>query len=187
MKIGLISDTHIPSMGTEPPPEVRVAFAGVDAIIHAGDVYIQSCIDWLEQIAPVYAAPTGFRAGASEASPRTSAPLVVELEGHKIGVVHKLSMMPLTEEVYPGAIEKWYPKHMSIRAELQDIFEQPVDIVVFGYTHEAMIETHEGVLFVNSGSPNMVKQVMRVGTVAILDLTPTSAEARIIDLKTITA
>ncbi|MGO9058450.1 MAG: metallophosphoesterase family protein [Candidatus Binataceae bacterium] len=29
-----------------------------------------------------------------------------------------------------------------------------MDIVVFGYTHEAMVETHQGVLFVNPGSPS---------------------------------
>ena len=44
MKIGLISDTHIPSMGPEPPAEVKTAFQGVDLIIHAGDVYTEDCI-----------------------------------------------------------------------------------------------------------------------------------------------
>jgi predicted phosphodiesterase len=38
------------------------------------------------------------------------------------------------------------------------IFGKPVDNVVFGYTHEAMVETHQGVLFVNPGSPSLVKQ-----------------------------
>ena len=66
--------------------------------------------------------------------------------------------------------------------ELQEIFGKPVDIVVFGYTHEAMVETHQGVLFVNPGSPTMVKQIMKPGTVAILELTPQSPEARIIEL-----
>jgi predicted phosphodiesterase len=48
------------------------------------------------------------------------------------------------------------------------IFGKPVDIVVFGYTHEAMVEAHQGVLFVNPGSPSLVKQNIRLGTVAIL-------------------
>ena len=70
--------------------------------------------------------------------------------------------------------------------ELTDIFGGPVDIVVFGYTHEALVEEHQGILFVNPGSTNMIKQIVYpLGHVALLDLTPTSREARIIDLKTV--
>ena len=59
MRIGIISDTHNPNVGPEPPPEVLVAFRGVEAILHAGDIYVSSCLDWLESIAPVYAVELG--------------------------------------------------------------------------------------------------------------------------------
>jgi predicted phosphodiesterase len=63
-----------------------------------------------------------------------------------------------------------------------------VDIVVFGYTHEAMAETHQGVLFVNPGSPSLVKQeLIRLGTVAILEVTPESKTAWIVDLAALDA
>jgi predicted phosphodiesterase len=45
-----------------------------------------------------------------------------------------------------------------------------------------MVEVHDGVLLVNPGSPSLVRQQVRLGTVAILDLTPEGSEARIIDL-----
>jgi predicted phosphodiesterase len=67
------------------------------------------------------------------------------------------------------------------------IFGKPMDIVVFGYTHEAMVETHQEVLFVNPGSPNLVNQNIRLGTVAILEITPESKIARIIDLAALDA
>ena len=38
MRVGVISDTHNPSVGDEPPPEVVSGFDGVDVIIHAGDI-----------------------------------------------------------------------------------------------------------------------------------------------------
>jgi putative phosphoesterase len=186
MKIGLISDTHIPSMGTEPPPQVREAFKGVDVILHAGDVYIQSCIDWLEQIAPVTVGQSGM-ATAVEAAPRLSIPLVVELGGYTIGMVHKLELIRLMEDVYPGAMDKEYPKDGPLREELAEIFGRPVDIVVFGYTHEALVETHQGVLFVNPGSPNMVKQIMRTGSVGLLELGPDGPKAEIIPLASLGA
>ena len=181
MKIGLISDTHIPSMGPEPPVQVIRAFEGVDLILHAGDVYIQSCIDWLERIAPVHAS-TSFFATAAEAPPRVSTPVAVDVDGHSIGLVHKLEMTPLGDDVWPGAIARGFPAGKSIPAELEKTFGKPVDIVVFGYTHEAMVETHQGVLFVNPGSPTMVKQSMKLGTVALLELGAHGAEARIIQL-----
>ena len=184
MKIGLISDTHIPTMGKEPPPQVRRAFEGADLILHAGDIYIQSCIEWLERIAPVHASTSWF-AGGGEGAPRTSMPVVVEVAGHVIGLVHKLELTPLGDDVWPGAIAASFPAWASLPAAVAEVFGQPVDIVVFGYTHEAMVETHDGVLFVNPGSPTMVKQSMTLGSVAILELTAERREARIVALASI--
>jgi putative phosphoesterase len=184
MRIGLISDTHIPSMGKEPPAQVLRAFEGVDLILHAGDVYTQDCIDWLARIAPVHATTSQF-ANGGEGAPRASRPIVVEVEGHAIGVVHKLELTALADEVTPGMIARALPPNASIPDDLADLFGRLVDIVVCGYTHEAMIEEHQGVLLVNPGSPNMVKQSMRLGTVAILELTADGAEPRIIDLATL--
>ncbi|MBX7112226.1 MAG: metallophosphatase family protein [Dehalococcoidia bacterium] len=180
MKIGLISDTHVPSMGKEPPHQVIPAFEGVELILHAGDIYTQDCIEWLERIAPVKSA-TSFFATAVEAGPRVSPPAVYEIEGRKIGLVHKLELQVLGDDVWPGALDR-YPASKSIADDLRGSFGENVEIVVCGYTHEPMVETHQGILFINPGSPNMVKQSMKLGHVGILELTATSAEARILDL-----
>ena len=74
------------------------------------------------------------------------------------------------------------PSGESLSGALQVIFGLAVDIVVFGYTHEAMVETHEGVLFVNPGSPSLIGQQVKLGTVAILELTAERPVARIVDL-----
>lgn len=181
MKIGLISDTHIPSVGPEPPPQVVRAFQGVDLILHAGDIYVASCIDWLERIAPVKAT-TSWAASAREGSGRVGIPVVVEADGRSIGLVHELILTGMNDDALPGAIESRFPHDRSLPNDLRSIFGTTVDIVVFGYTHEALIEQHQGVLFVNPGSPSMVKQVVKLGTVAILDLTPQGQEARIVEL-----
>ena len=52
MKIGLISDTHIPQACEHLPPEVFDAFRGVDLVMHAGDVYVNRVLDELSAIAP---------------------------------------------------------------------------------------------------------------------------------------
>ena len=50
MKLGILSDTH----GYFHPELTRV-FAGVDYILHAGDIGLECVIKSLEQIAPVIA------------------------------------------------------------------------------------------------------------------------------------
>jgi putative phosphoesterase len=185
VKIGLISDTHIPSMGPEPPAEVRTAFQGVDLIIHAGDVYTEDCIHWLEQIAPVKATISGFAPGV-EAAPRISPPITVELEGHTIGVIHKLDLISYPDDIYPHSLDR-YPKTKSLTAELLDVFGKPVDIVVLGYTHEAMVETHDDVLFVNPGSPTMIGAIMKMGHVATMELNGDNVDVQIIRLTDIKA
>jgi putative phosphoesterase len=116
---------------------------------------------------------------------RTSSLQVFEFEGHTIGMTHELILKSLGDEALPGAIDRYYPKDESIAQALEVIFGQPVDIVVFGYTHQAMIEEHDGVLLVNPGSPNLVRQEIGLGTVAILDITPGTREAHVINLATI--
>jgi hypothetical protein len=181
MKIGLISDTHIPAMGDEPPPEVVDAFAGVDLILHAGHAYIASCLEWLERIAPVQASESWLQ-GTGETPTRSSRTEVVEIEGHTIGLTHELMLKSLGDDVLPGAIERGFPSDESLPAAVESIFGRPVDIVVFGYTHEALVELHQGVLLVNPGSPSLVGQQVTLGTVAILEVTPDTRDARIIDL-----
>jgi len=62
MRIGLVSDTHIPVAARELWPQVYEALRGatsggrpVDLIMHAGDLMVPEVIDWLEEVAPVMA------------------------------------------------------------------------------------------------------------------------------------
>jgi len=120
--------------------------------------------------------------GSGENLTRNGRVQVMELEGYTVGMAHELILMSLGDDVLPGTIERSFPKDESLAAVLAQIFGKPVDIVVFGYTHEAMVEDHDGVLLVNPGSPSLVRQQVRLGTVAILEVTQEDRGARIIDL-----
>ena len=55
MKIGIISDTHIPEAQPQLWPQVFEAFKGVDCILHAGDITDASVLAALSAHAPVHA------------------------------------------------------------------------------------------------------------------------------------
>ena len=183
MRVGLISDTHNPSVGDEPPPEVVAAFNGVDVIIHAGDIYQPECLDWLEKIAPVYAVELGAGAHFTEDDRVVDMHRVIELEGHSIGIIHDLLVPGMAQELTEYTpLSKHFPKDSSLPTAMQSVFDAPVDIVIFGHTHYPVVEEFQGILMVNPGSPSLPKHIRRLGQVAIMELDSDSKSAEILDL-----
>ena len=93
MKIGLISDTHIPDSRKELWPQVFTAFRGVDLILHAGDIYDLGVIDALREVAPIYAARGNGDDGSSGRmvqpdDDRLRLVWSLELEGLTVGLTH---------------------------------------------------------------------------------------------------
>src|SRR5207237_3441753 len=86
-KIGVISDTHIPHF-KKLPQAIWEQFAGVELVIHAGDLSILSVIDELETIAPVVA----VQGNVEEDEVIHTLPIKREIVvGHcRIGIMHIL-------------------------------------------------------------------------------------------------
>ncbi len=190
MKIGLLSDTRIPGVASEVPPQVTRAFEGVDLILHAGGIQASYVLDWLEQIAPVKAVgriqgrqfETANAFSMETGDNRVAERHILELEGHTVGMVNSLDLHELNDDVFPGFIAARGFAEGEVPRMVESVFGTPVDIVIFGRTLEPLVEEHQGVLFVNPGSPTLPRNSMRLGQVAILDLTPDSREARIVEL-----
>jgi len=123
MKIGIISDTH----GFLDPKIPRL-FAGVEHILHAGDIGSDGIAVGLEAVAPVTAV-----LGNTDSSPTFRRTEVVTLAGRKFLVHHIVNPRALTEEL-----------------RLHIARERP-HAVVFGHTHMAFCETIDGVLYLNPG------------------------------------
>lgn len=187
MKLGVISDTHNPSVGQEPPSEVVNAFQGVDVILHAGDIYQPSCLDWLEKIAPVYAVELGADAHFSGDSRVVDKTRVLNFEGHSIGITHDLLVPGMVQEITEYTpVSKHFPRSADLSAALETVFDATVDIVIFGHTHYAVVEEYQGILMVNPGSPSLPKQLRRLGQVAILELGQNHKKAEILELSAFT-
>ena len=154
-------------------------------IIHAGDIYQPSCLDWLEQIAPVFAVELGAGAHFQEDPRVVDMSRVLELEGHTIGLIHDLLVPGMSQEITQYTpLSKHFPQNGDLSSALQTVFHDSVGIVIFGHTHYPVVEEFQGILMVNPGSPSLPKQIRRLGQVAVMELGPDRKSAEILDLST---
>jgi putative phosphoesterase len=122
--IGLVSDTHGMVRAS-----LFEALAGVDRILHAGDVGPDSVLTELEAIAPVDAV---FGNTDLPGNPRLSATLTVEIDGVTIHVSHGHELGTPT----PAKLLAAYPQR----------------VLVYGHTHRQLITEVDGRLVVNPGA-----------------------------------
>ena len=165
MRIGILSDTHLPARIRsldELGPSPATFFSQTDLILHSGDLTSPIVLDWLEQFAPVLCST-----GNNDSIPdhRCQDVHMLNIAGWKIGMVHSL-----------GPRDR--PAHV-----LQSAFPSPVDIMISGHTHQEALELKDGVILLNSGSATFPQNLeLRLGTVALLDLTQDNLEAHILSL-----
>ena len=165
MRIGILSDSHLPSLARDfgdLGPEPASFFSGLDLILHSGDVTALSVIDWLEQFAPVMCA-----VGNNDPILDSRFDLVQQLDimGWRIGMVH--SLVPESRPVH----------------ELQRHFPSPVDVMIAGHTHHEKLDHRDGALLLNSGSITYPRNKdLRLGTVGLLELAQDRLRAEIVVL-----
>ena len=123
LKIGVISDTH-----GWLDPRVEKIFAGVDHILHAGDIG-----NPLIELELKFIAPATLVLGNNDAGLNFQESEAVTLADKKFLVHHIVNPRALSE---------------AMQARIHR--ERP-NIVVFGHTHKKFAETVDGVFFFNPG------------------------------------
>ena len=167
MRVGIISDTHLPGMIRrldELGPEIGDFLSSVELILHSGDIVSWSVLDWCEQFAPVVAA-RGNHDG--EGDPRVAPTQFLELAGWRIGMIHEL-----------------WPESAPVQTLREHFFGgAELDIMVAGDTHVERLEYREETLILNSGSAVLPRnRETRLGTVGLLELEPGRLRAEIVVL-----
>jgi putative phosphoesterase len=186
MRIGLISDTHILHEAKALPAQVKEVFKGVDLILHAGDIYLSSVLDELEEIAPVLAARGDD--DSSLVDRRVEEKHVLNIEGFSLWLIHifpfyfsshsLLSLLHRSSASSSQEPDEELEKAVNKLAENESI----PDILVFGDTHKALSCRVQGFLFINPGSPTLPDYRQMLGTVGILAVSRGKVEADIIQL-----
>jgi uncharacterized protein len=151
-RLALISDTHIFPSGNRALPEPVLDLfdrAGVDWVIHAGDIACQPVLDQLATIAPVIA----VRGNNDHGEFGRRLPHMVEMHAGEqlIRLIHGdggRSARAVATNVAPGA-----------------------DCVIYGHSHIPKVEGADGAVLVNPGSPNDRRWHPHFG-VGFLEITP---------------
>jgi len=147
MRIGLISDTHGLLR-----PEALAALAGVEEIIHAGDIGAPEILERLRSLAPVHAVRGNNDRGPwGHGLPER---LVLQRGAFRVQVLHDVK---------------------SLTVEAADAGCQ---VIVCGHSHRPAITRRGGALLVNPGSAGPRRFKLPV-TIGYLSLTADSASAQI--------
>jgi putative phosphoesterase len=160
MRIGVLSDTHMPYRARALPDQVFAAFDGVDLILHAGDLNTLWMLDPLRAVAPLHAV-----AGNTDpwevvnALPQTVA---LELDGVTLGLTHGHHGTGATT---PQRAASLFPE---------------ANVVVFGHSHIPLIERRGGQLLVNPGSPTDRRRAPR-HSCAVLSIEKGEASAELVE------
>lgn len=132
MKVGVISDTHVPTTARSLPPAVFSLFQGVDLILHAGDIVELPVLDELSAIAPVEAVAGNM--DGPEVHARLPGKKTIRLGQYTAGLIHGKYRIDLQ------------------KAMIMQEFAQ-VDLIVYGHSHIPFWGKVEGMYFLNPGSP----------------------------------
>jgi putative phosphoesterase len=152
--IGLISDTHGLVRA-----QVHEALAGVELILHAGDVGGDDVLDELALIAPVHAV---YGNTDVPGDPRLAREIVRGIGGLTIHVSHG-------HELGSPTPEKLLQRYAG-------------DVLVYGHTHKALITRAGGRLVVNPGAAGP-RRFDLVPSVARLTIEGGGAEVEVVPLR----
>jgi uncharacterized protein len=147
VRIALVSDTHIPTSLDRLPESLLSQIAGVDAILHAGDIVSASVLRTLRSIAPTTAV-----AGNSD-PPEVASTLadqeLLSLAGRTIGLKHGHQ---------PHGVQSHYIGSPYDAPEMEVFFQlmtaqlPTAEIIVFGHFHRPVIRHWNDILFINPGA-----------------------------------
>lgn len=165
MRIGLISDTHIPFAAKRLPPQIWEVFRGVDLIMHAGDVYDLAVLNELESIAPVIAALGDDDENEVAQDHRVKERHTIVLDGVTFWLTHARPPYWIHgADTTPGG-----------NIELPDV-------IVCGHSHFVAVLNSQGVLVVNPGSPTFPRYQRELGTVGLLTIDQGEVVTQIVEL-----
>jgi putative phosphoesterase len=176
LRIGLVSDTHIPEARSELWTEVFEAFRGLDLILHGGDLHELSVLEALAEVAPVYAARGNGEDGSGGRPVTPDHPQLLEswlldIDGTVVGLTHDL---PIPEMPPNLTVARWCERRFATTE---------IDVLVYGHTHVERIDMIGTTMCVNPGSPTYPRNLnTQLGTIGLLEIDGSDIRASLFQL-----
>ncbi len=145
--MGVVADTHVGEHVTAVPAEVAEVLAGVDLILHAGDLNTRAVIGQLEAIAPVVAVRGNHDTGLRDL-PRD---IVVRVGDRRIGLTHGSRTALVEMPAAALSLVSGRPVLLGFSRTMRARFGA-VDAIVTGHLHMPIHRTVDGVLHFSPGA-----------------------------------
>lgn len=167
VRIGLISDTHMPQRWAELPTAVFELFQDVDLILHAGDVGELWVLDKLSSIAPVVAVHGNDE--TPDAQRELPYQQIITVAGQRILLWHS-HFSDRVDEMTDRLVD--WPLRQKLGRMVGRAQRAGATICVFGHWHIPLVCQQEGVTVINPGAIASGNPFTRqlVQTVALLEV-----------------
>ncbi|HHT62379.1 MAG: metallophosphoesterase family protein [Bacillota bacterium] len=168
MKIAVVSDTHVPHKFETISQRMKEGLTGVDLILHCGDIVTPDVLSEIASFAPVYAVAGNHDLEFfGDTLPRKR---VIEVAGYRIGMIHG-------DELDGNHVKKSEQYGLIYEIVIKPfLFENPLDCIVFGHSHQPLIQSFpvvfkpshgrrikQDVLVFNPGTPVRNRRLSTMG------------------------
>ena len=154
-RVGVVSDTHVGEHLPVVPPEVLEVLAGVNLILHAGDLSDASVLEDLSGVAPVMAVR-----GNHDVQPglgHLTRDLLVSVGGARIGLTHGHRSAAVELPAAALSLIAGRPRLMNFEGSMRRHFRD-VDVVVTGHLHMPVHRVVRGALVFSPGAVYVPEQ-----------------------------
>jgi putative phosphoesterase len=154
VKIGVVSDTHIPALSPELPARIAIVFKGLDIILHAGDICELYMLEQLQETYTLTFAVWG-EGDSDDVKYYVDEKQVVRFGDRRVGMFHGHQFQPARK-----GILGWLRHLLGAKPQpdalpnflLEQFTGDDVHAIVFGHTHRPYVKMHNGVLLFNPGA-----------------------------------
>jgi putative phosphoesterase len=147
-RVGVVADSHVGECLPVLPPGVAERLAGVDLILHAGDITDTSVLRHLEELAPVVAVQGDHDREGGIVLPQNR---VIRVSGRRIGLTHGRRVRAVEVAAAAASLVSGRPRLLGFQRALRQRFAD-VDCIVHGHLHIPLCGISGAVLFFSPGA-----------------------------------
>lgn len=148
VRIGVVADTHVGECIPELPAAVAERLAGVDLVLHAGDITDLAVLRRLEDVAPVVAVQGDHDREGGIVLPRCR---VIRAGGRRIGLTHGRRLRGVEMAAGAATLATGRLRLLGFHRAMRRRFAG-VDCIVHGHLHLPLAGVRGGVLFFSPGA-----------------------------------